>query len=52
MERGVPMKTKLARLISFVGKFDLRYIQFAYFILALAGYVILRSPSDGGTGPY
>lgn len=46
------MKTKLAQLVSFVSKFDLRHIQFAYFVLALAGYIVLRAPSDGGTGPY
>jgi hypothetical protein len=28
------------------------HIQVAYFVLALAGYVVLRAPSDGGTGPY
>jgi len=46
------MKTKLAQLVSLVSKFGPRHIQTAYFVLALAGYIILRSPSDGGTGPY
>ncbi len=46
------MKTKLAQLVSFVNKIDSRQIQFAYFILMLAGAIILKAPSDGGTGPY
>ena len=46
------MKIKLAQFVSFVNKFNYRHIQMAYFVMALAGYVILRSPSDGGTGPY
>jgi hypothetical protein len=46
------MKIKLTQLIFFISKLDRRHIQFAYFVLALAGYVVLRAPSDGGTGPY
>lgn len=45
------MKTKLAHIISFVNKFDRGQIQVAYFVLMLAISVILRAPSDGGTGP-
>jgi hypothetical protein len=44
------MNAKVAQLLSFVSKFDRRYVQFAYFAFALAGAVILRSPSDGGGG--
>lgn len=48
------MKTKLAKLAklaSFVSKSDRRYIQFAYFVLVLAGFVIMHGPYDGGGGP-
>jgi hypothetical protein len=46
------MKTTLAQLVSFFNQIDRRQIQLAYFIVALAGAIILRAPSDGGTGPY
>jgi hypothetical protein len=46
------MKTKLAQFVSFLNKFDPRYIQTAYFALAVVGYIVLRAPSDGGTGPF
>jgi len=46
------MKTKLAQLVYIVTKVDRRYIQFAYFVLMLAGYIVLKAPSDGGGGPY
>jgi hypothetical protein len=45
------MKTRLAQLVSFFNQIDRRQIQLAYFIVALAGAIILRAPSDGGTGP-
>ena len=45
------MKTKLSQLALFVNKIDRRQLQFAYFLVMLAGAIILRSPSDGGTGP-
>lgn len=46
------MKTKLAQLALFVNKIDRRQLQFAYFVVTLAAAFILKSPSDGGTGPY
>lgn len=46
------MQTKLAQLISLTNKIDRRHIQFAYFVLMLAGFLVTRVPSDGGTGPY
>jgi hypothetical protein len=47
----MPMNTKLAQLACFINKIDRRYFQFAYFVVMLAGYVMLRVPSDGGGGP-
>lgn len=44
------MNNKFAQLISIVSKIDRRHIQLAYFAVALAGFVILGSPSDGGGG--
>jgi len=46
------MKTKLAQLACFVNRIDRRQLQFVYFILILAGAVLFKAPSDGGTGPY
>jgi hypothetical protein len=46
------MKSKLAQLALIINKIDRQHIQFAYFLLALAGLFILQAPSDGGTGPY
>jgi hypothetical protein len=46
------MKTTLAQFASFINQIDRRQLQFAYFIVVLAGAIILRAPSDGGTGPY
>jgi hypothetical protein len=45
------MKTKLAHIVFNINKFDRRHIQVAYFVLMLAASIIMRSPSDGGTGP-
>jgi len=47
-ERGVPMNSKLALLIS---KIDPRYISIAYFAFVLFLKVVADSPMDGGTGP-
>jgi len=45
------MKNKITQVFSVVSKFDRRHIQLAYLVLALVGYVVFRSPYDGGTGP-
>lgn len=45
------MKNKITQVYLVVSKFDRRHIQLAYLVLALAGYIVLRSPYDGGTGP-
>jgi hypothetical protein len=45
------MKNTIAQLQLLVAKIDRRHIQFAYLALALAG-AIMRSPVDGGGGPY
>lgn len=45
------MKTKLAQIVSYVNAVDHRKIQAAYFVLMLAVSIVMRSPSDGGTGP-
>ena len=45
------MKNKITQIFSVVSKFDRRHIQLAYFVLVLAGYIVMRSPYDGGTGP-
>ena len=44
------MNNKFAQLMLTVSKIDRRYIQLAYFAIALAGVVILRAPLDGGGG--
>jgi hypothetical protein len=44
------MNNKFAQLVSIVSKLDRRYVQLAYFAIALAGVVILRAPLDGGGG--
>lgn len=44
------MNNKFAQLMLTVSKIDRRYIQLAYFVVALAGAIILRSPSEGGGG--
>jgi hypothetical protein len=45
------MKTKLAQIVSHINTIDRRQLQAAYFVLMLAVSVVLRAPSDGGTGP-
>ena len=45
------MKNTVAHLQLWVTRIDRRYIQMAYLALALAA-VILKSPSDGGGGPF
>lgn len=45
------MNNKFAQLVSFVNKIDLRYVRLAYFVLMFTIAVIMRKPSDGGTGP-
>jgi hypothetical protein len=50
-ERGVPMQTKIAQLVSFVNRIDRRHMQIAYFAVLLLTAVI-QGPSDGGTGPF
>jgi len=45
------MKTKLVNLVSYINKLDRRQMQTIYFVLMLAASIIMRSPSDGGTGP-
>jgi hypothetical protein len=44
------MNNKFAQLVLAVSKIDHRYIQLAYFAVALAGFIILRAPSEGGGG--
>jgi hypothetical protein len=51
-ERGASMKTTLAQIAFLVNKIDPRQKQLIYFAMLLAGLIIMRSPSDGGTGPY
>jgi len=46
------MKTKLAQIAWFANKINPHYKQMIYFVMLLAGFVILRAPSDGGTGPF
>jgi hypothetical protein len=44
------MKNKLVQLYFFVNNIDQRYVQLAYFVFMLAGFVVTQSPSDGGGG--
>ena len=46
------MKTTLAQIALFVNKINPHYKQMIYFVMLLAGFVLLRAPSDGGTGPF
>jgi hypothetical protein len=46
------MKNTLVQLFSYFNKFNHRQLQFAYFALMLVVSVVMRSPSDGGGGPY
>ena len=41
------MKNTFAQLQLFATKIDRRYIQFAYFVFMLAGFILTRAPSDG-----
>jgi hypothetical protein len=43
------MKTKLAQLVFYVNNIDRSYLQIAYFVFALAMF-ILRAPDDGSGG--
>ena len=45
------MKNQIAQFINIVNKLDRRHIQLAYFVLMLAGFLLARTPSDGGGGP-
>ena len=46
------MKNQFAQIVSLVTKFDHRYLQIAYIAAAVLAAVVLKTPSDGGTGPY
>jgi hypothetical protein len=46
------MKSTFNQLVLFFNKIERRQFQFAYLILMLAGAILLRTPSDGGVGPY
>lgn len=46
------MKTTVAQFAHFINRIDRRQIQFIYFLVMLAGALLLKGPSDGGTGPY
>jgi hypothetical protein len=41
------MKNTFAQLQLLATKIDRRYIQFAYFALMLAAFVLTKAPSDG-----
>jgi hypothetical protein len=51
-DRGVPMKIKFNNIISHISKIDYSYIQFAYLLVMVAGFLFAQTPSDGGTGPH
>lgn len=44
------MNNKFAQIMFIVSKLDRRFLQLAYFAVALAGVVLLRAPLDGGGG--
>jgi len=46
------MKNKFNTIISYINKLDYSYVQFAYFLVMVAGFVFAQAPSDGGTGPH
>jgi hypothetical protein len=46
------MKNTFAQIQLWVSRIDRRHLQLAYFALALAAATALRSPSDGGGGPF
>ena len=45
------MKNKFTQLVYLANKIDRRHIQFAYFVLLLAGFLFAPCPVDGGGGP-
>jgi hypothetical protein len=45
------MNNKLAQFVSFINNIDLRYVRLAYFVLMFAFAILMKKPSDGGTGP-
>jgi hypothetical protein len=45
------MKNTISQFIYFINKLDRRHIQFAYFVLVLAGFLFAQAPADGGGGP-
>lgn len=45
------MKNTFTQLQLLVSRIDRRYLQIAYFALALAAS-IMRAPTDGGGGPF
>lgn len=45
------MKNTIAQIQIVVSRIDRRYLQVAYFALALAA-TIMRAPTDGGGGPF
>jgi len=51
-KRYCPMKNTFSRIQFLASKIDRRHIQFAYFVLMLAGFIVTKAPSDGGGGPY
>ena len=46
------MKNKLARFYVLASKIDPHYLQLAYFVFVLVGFVFLPTPADGGGGPH
>ncbi len=46
------MKNTLAQLTLIANKIDRRQLQWVYFLVMLAAAILLKAPSDGGTGPY
>ena len=45
------MKNTITQIQLLVSRIDRRYLQIAYFALALAAS-IMRAPTDGGGGPF
>jgi|GEM_PF-1513646 hypothetical protein len=46
------MKNKFAQMLTLVNKIDRNRIQLAWFTFMVLGAIIMRSPSDGGVGPF
>ena len=44
------MNNKLSQLLVLASRIDRRYIQLAYALFVLLGFVFIQSPSDGGGG--